>query len=321
MLRACFHAAAGAATISFAPLAGRFSAAFAQPAAAQPSGTRPPVTHQALSDTLHLLTATGVNCVAQTGADGTVLVDGGSSVSSAGLLAAIAALPGTGSGSASGTGSVHTLFNTHWHPEQTGSNLALGEAGATIIAQENTRLWLTTDIVYPWDESLRFEPLPAIAQPNESFYDSGELDSGVQYGYLRHAAHTDGDLFVFFPNDNVLAVGDAVSGDGWPFIDWWTGGWIGGLVGTLELILSLMDDETRLIPARGPVLGRPAIEAQIQMYNTIYDRLATMLNDGRGPDEAVAANPTAEFDAEMGPPDVFVRRSFESLWAYLSPDA
>jgi hypothetical protein len=46
-----------------------------------------------------------------------------------------------------------------------------------------------------------------------------------------------------------------------------------------------------------------------------------MLNAGRGPDEAVAARPTAEFDAEMGPPDEFVRRAFESLWAYLSPDA
>jgi hypothetical protein len=82
-----------------------------------------------------------------------------------------------------------------------------------------------------------------------------------------------------------------------------------------------MDDDTRLVPARGPVLAKPAIEAQFEMYNTIYDRLATMINDGRGPDEAVAAKPTAEFDAAMGPPDIFVRRSFESLWAYLSPDA
>jgi hypothetical protein len=57
------------------------------------------------------------------------------------------------------------------------------------------------------------------------------------------------------------------------------------------------------------------------MYNVIYERLARMLNAGRGPDEVVAARPTAEFDAEMGPPDEFVRRAFESLWAYLSPDA
>ena len=115
----------------------------------------------------------------------------------------------------------------------------------------------------------------------------------------------------------MLAVGDAVYGIGWPFIDWWTGGWIGGVVGGLELILSLMNDSTRLVP----VLGKAAIETQFQMYNTIYDRLATMLNDGYGPDEAIAANPTAEFDDAMGPPELFVRRAFESLWAYLSPDA
>jgi glyoxylase-like metal-dependent hydrolase (beta-lactamase superfamily II) len=303
VLKTGIGAAAGRAVWSLAPLATWVSAAVAQA----------PATSHALGDSLFLVTAGGVNAVAQTGAGGALLVDGGSSTTSAGLLETVATLPGSGA--------VHTLFNTHWHPEQTGSNRTLGEAGATIIAQENTRLWLTTDIVYPWDDNERFDPLPAIAQPNRSFYDTGELDSGVRYGYLRHAAHTDGDLYVFFPNDNVLAVGDTVSGSGWPFIDWWTGGWIGGMVGTLELILTLMDDDTRLVPARGPVLGKPAIETQFQMYNTIYDRLATMINDGFGPDEAVDAKPTAEFDAAMGPPDVFVRRSFESLWAYLSPDA
>jgi cyclase len=292
-----------AAAYSLAPFASRGSNAFAQAS----------VTSERLGDSLHMLTANGVNVIAQTSPEGVLLVDGGSAASSAGILAAAAALPSAGP--------VHTLFNTHWHPEQTGSNLTLGEAGVTIIAQENTRLWLTTDIVYPWDETQRFAPLPKVAQPNETFYDSGALDSGIEYGYLRHAAHTDGDLYVHFPDDNLLAVGDAVCGAGWPFIDWWTGGWIGGMVGGLELILSLMDDETRLVPARGPVLARTAVEGQFEMYNTIYDRLATMLNDGFGPDEAIAANPTAEFDAAMGPPEGFVRRAFESLWAYLSPDA
>jgi hypothetical protein len=57
------------------------------------------------------------------------------------------------------------------------------------------------------------------------------------------------------------------------------------------------------------------------MYSTIYDRLTTLLNKGRGPSEAVEARPTKEFDAQMGNGDEFVRRAFESLWAYLSPDA
>jgi cyclase len=271
------------------------------------------VTATPLSDSLHILTAAGVNIVAQTGGDGLLLVDGGSTATSAALLAAAKALPQAGG--------IHTLFNTHWHPEQTGSNLELGKAGATIIAQENTRLWLTTDVEYPWDETRRFDPLPRVAQPNKTFYDAGKLDSGVEYGYLRHAAHTDGDLYVRFPAGNVLCVGDAVYGAGWPFVDWWTGGWIGGIVGGLELILSLIDDRTRVVPARGPVLAIADIQDQFRMYNTIYERLSRMLNDGQSPDEAIAARPTAEFDAKMGPPDEFVRRAFESLWAYLSPDA
>jgi hypothetical protein len=46
-----------------------------------------------------------------------------------------------------------------------------------------------------------------------------------------------------------------------------------------------------------------------------------MLNKGRSPGEAVEAKPAKEFEGQLGNSDEFVRRSFESLWAYLSPDA
>lgn len=270
------------------------------------------VATQQLSENLHVLTVGGNNVLAQTAPGGAVLVDGASAADSPALLDAVAGLPDSGP--------VTTLFNTHWHAEQTGSNEVLAASGATIIAQENTRLWLTTDIVWPWNGQ-RFEPLPEAAQPNLTFYDEGELDSGVRYGYLRHAGHTDGDLYVHFPDENVLAVGGAASGAGWPLVDWWTGGWIGGVVGTMEMLLALADADTRIVPAHGRTLSRADVEAQLEMYNTIYARLAGLLNSGRGPDEAVDARPTQEFDAEMGPPEEFVRRAFESLWAYLSPDA
>lgn len=265
-----------------------------------------------LGDGLHLLTAGGINVVARTDANGVLLVDGGAAETAEIVLETVAKL--------SPNGKIHTLFNTHWHAEQTGLNEPLGREGATIIAQENTRLWLTTDITYPWDGQ-HFEPLPAHAQPNQTFYDEGELDTGIRYGYLRHAAHTDGDLYVYFPDANVLAVGDAVSGAGWPFVDWWTGGWIGGIVGGLELLLSLTDAETRIVPSRGRLLSKSDLETQYEMYNTVYERLAGLLNSGRGTDEAVAARPTEEFDGVMGPSEEFVRQAFQSLWAYLSPDA
>jgi glyoxylase-like metal-dependent hydrolase (beta-lactamase superfamily II) len=295
LLRAALGGAAG--IVLGAPLR-----AFAQDAGAQK-----------LSDDLYLLRIPGeANILAQTSADGVLLVDGGSLAGSDAVMKAVSSLPGGGK--------IHTLFNTHWHPEQTGSNERLGKAGATIIAQENTRLWLTQDITWPWNGK-HFKRYPKIAQPNKTFYTTGKLDSGVRYGYIPDAAHTDGDLYVQFPKQNVLAVGDVVTGQGWPDIDYWTGGWIGGIVGALQRLQTLADADTKIVPARGPVLGLAELKAQAEMYGTIYDRLSQLLNRGRGPSEAVAAKPTKEFDAQMGNPDEFVRRAFESLWAYLSPDA
>jgi cyclase len=266
-----------------------------------------------LSDNLFVVRIPGeANVIAQIDAKGVLLVDGASAAGSDALMKAVSGLPGAGP--------VHTLFNTHWHPEQTGSNERLGKAGAAIIAQENTRLWLTQNITWPWD-GRRFTRLPKIAQPNKTFYDTGKLDSGVRYGYITDAAHTDGDLYVYFPQQNVLAAGDAVSGQGWPVVDWWTGGWIGGIVGGLQRLQTIANAETRIVPARGPLLSLSDLNAQYEMYGEIYTRLAQLLNKGRGPTEAVAARPTKEFDDKMGNPDEFVRRAFESLWAYLSPDA
>jgi glyoxylase-like metal-dependent hydrolase (beta-lactamase superfamily II) len=268
-----------------------------------------------LSDDLFIVKIPGqANVVAQTSANGVLLVDGGSALGSDALMKAVSALPGGSH--------IHTLFNTHWHPEQTGSNERLGKAGASIIAHVNTRLWLTQDVTWPWNGQ-RFKKLPKVAQPpkNKTFYTTGKLDSSVDYGYIPDAAHTDGDMYVHFSNQNVLVVGDAVCGEGWPVVDYWTGGWIGGIVGGLQRLQTLADKGTRIVPARGPVLSLADLKTQAEMYGTIYDRLSTLLNRGRGPGEAVAAKPTKEFDDKMGNPDEFVRRAFESLWAYLSPDA
>lgn len=270
--------------------------------------------NEKLADDLHIVRLPGeAAVVAQTGRDGVVLVDGGSAAGSDAVLKAVAALP-------NGGGGIQTLFNTHWHPEQTGSNEKLGMAGVTIIAQENTRLWLQQNITWPWNGQ-KFRKFPKIAQPNKTFYDKGALDSGVRYGYIADAAHTDGDLYVYFPRQNVLAVGDAAYGQGWPVVDWWTGGWIGGIVGGLQRIRTIGNKETKFVPARGPVLSYADISAQVDMYGTIYDRLNQMLNKGHSPTEGVEAKPAREYEAKMGNADEFIRRSFESLWAYLSPDA
>jgi glyoxylase-like metal-dependent hydrolase (beta-lactamase superfamily II) len=270
------------------------------------------ITPTQLGDNLFLLNGAGENVVAFTAADGVVMVDGGLAQNAAALAQAVAALPGSKP--------VRTLFNTHWHPEQTGSNESLGMAGVTIIAQENTRLWLTQNITWPWNGQ-KFKKLSKIAQPNKTFYDKGVLESGVRYGYISDAAHTDGDLYVYFPTQNILAVGGAAYGAGWPVVDWWTGGWIGGIVGGLQRIQTVANKDTKIVPAYGPVLSFADITAQVDMYGNINDRLNKMLNKGHSPSEAVEAKPAKEYEAKMGNPDEFIRRAFESQWAYLSPDA
>jgi glyoxylase-like metal-dependent hydrolase (beta-lactamase superfamily II) len=297
-----------------AALGGAAGLAFSVPERLLAAGQGPaaPATVR-LADDLYVVTVPGAdNVVARTGGGGAILVDGASAAASDTLLKAVAALPGGGP--------VRTLFNTHWHPQQTGSNETLGKAGVAIVAHENTRLWLTTDVKWPWNGQT-FKRLPKVAQPNKTFYTSATLEPGIRYGYLADAGHTDGDLYVHFEPQNVMAVGDVVSLQGWPTVDYITGGWIGGMVGATQRLLTMANEQTRFVPSRGPVLSYADLKAQASMYATIYERLSTMLNKGRGPSEAVAAKPTKEFDAQMGNPDEFVRRAFESLWAYLSPDA
>jgi len=267
-----------------------------------------------LADDLYVIRMPGeANVIANIDAKGVLLVDGGSAAGADPLAKAIAGLPNAGK--------VHTLFNTHWHPEQTGSNERLGMAGATIISHENTRLWLTQNVTPPYSNGKTYKKLPKIAQPNKTFYTTGKTDNDIRYGYIADAAHTDGDIYVYFPKQNVLAVGDAVSGQGWPVVDWWTGGWIGGIVGGLNRLQTVANAETKVVPARGAVLSLADLKTQYEMFSTIYGRLSQMINAGKGPSEGVEAKPAKEFEAKMGNPDEFIRRSFESLWAYVSPDA
>src|SRR5947209_16888998 len=107
-------------------------------------------------------------------------------------------------------------------------------------------------------------------------------------------------MYVHFPNENVLVAGDAVYGEGWPVVDYVTGGWIGGIVGALQRLQTIADADTRIVPGRGPVLKLADLKTQSEMYGAIYDRLTQLLNRGRGPGEAVAAQPAKEFEAKMG---------------------
>src|SRR5688572_19865830 len=90
-----------------------------------------PLTVERLSPRLAVIAGAGGNVVAARGSAGVALVDGGLEARSAELLALVRR--------ELGAPGVDVLFNTHWHAERIGSNLTLGQAGAKIVAHENTR--------------------------------------------------------------------------------------------------------------------------------------------------------------------------------------
>jgi glyoxylase-like metal-dependent hydrolase (beta-lactamase superfamily II) len=295
----------GAAAVSLYQLA-------SAPAVARDARTA--LTATRLNDHISVISGAGANVVAMSGPEGALLVDGGLEERSGELVKL--ALKETSAKR------VHTLINTHWHPEQTGSNERLGKSGARIIAHENTKLWLGYSNPVPLKDT-KYGPLPPKALPNDTTFNSGKLEFGsehVEYGYLLQA-HTDGDLYVFLRDANVLATGGVVSAEGWPVVDYNTGGWLGGLVDGLKSLIKVADANTKIVPANGPVITRADLEAQRDMYAAIFDRLGKLLRKGMGPDEVVAANPTKEFDAKWGEPTQFVTMAFKSLWGHFAPDA
>ena len=268
-----------------------------------------PLTITPLANDINLISGAGGNVVVLSTADGQVMVDSGAAAFSDVLIETLRELPSSDR--------IHTLFNTHWHKAQTGSNATIGQSGARIIAHEKTRLHLATDFYLPDQD--RYElAQPVAAHPTESFFTGGETVIGGQqiaYGHLLEA-HTDGDIFVRFGHANVLVVGDVVSPEVDPVLDWFGGGWIGGRVDALEFLLDNSDDSTRFVPSVGPVVGRAEVLAEYELMSTLFGRLVELIRQGNRPEDSLAAGVMDGLSRNFDDPMKFVYAAQKSLWAH-----
>jgi glyoxylase-like metal-dependent hydrolase (beta-lactamase superfamily II) len=259
-----------------------------------------------LDDRLFVISGGGGNVTVFASDEGVLLVDGGSPERSAEVLKLVK--------KRTGSSKVHTLFNTHWHWDQTGSNAALGKAGTRIIAHENTRLWLTTDVESKW-EHRTYPALPRVAQPNKTFYTSETLSFGgetIEYAYLPQA-HTDGDIYVLFKNANVLVAGDVVSVGAYPISDYCTNGWIGGMANATKTLVGLCNESTRVIPGTGPVQSRADVAAENEMLTAMKLKLSKLLAQGMSAQDMIDATPTRDYDAKWGDPKLFIANAWPGL--------
>ncbi len=267
-------------------------------------------TAQRLTDNLSLVNCGGGNIVVLNSPDGLLLVNGSPAERASDLMKFLdSEFKGR---------KVSALFNTDWHLEHTGSNDTFKKAGARIIAHENTKLWIGNDFYSDWEKK-RYKPRPAEALPTETFYTNWKMIFGgepIEYGYMFQA-HTDGDIYVLFPQQNVLVAGDVLSVGQYPILDYVTGGWIGGLQNANQALLKVANAEAKIVPGAGPVQTRADLQAQADMCNAMRDRLVKLMRQGMGPQDMIAAEPSKDFDAKWGNPELFIRNAYRGMWGHV----
>ncbi|HEY1241094.1 MAG TPA: MBL fold metallo-hydrolase [Bryobacteraceae bacterium] len=251
----------------------------------------------------------GSNILAFSGGGGLVLVDSGAPKSGDPVTSALKSL--------SSEAKVQMLFNTHYHLDQTGNNELFAQAGAKIIAHERTREWMSTDYWVPAED--RYEKArPKAARPNETFQTTGLLKSGdesIEYGYLL-MAHTSGDIYVHFKNSNVLAVGDVASPLRDPALDYFTGAWIGGRVDAMDLLLKLANDQTKIVPAYGPVMTKAEFKAERDLMEEVRARLFKQIREGEGPTDMLEEGLLNGLPRAWKDPKRFLYDAAKGLWAH-----
>jgi glyoxylase-like metal-dependent hydrolase (beta-lactamase superfamily II) len=266
-----------------------------------------PVRVQRLRGNVSILSGSGGNVAALSGADGVLLVDSGivgDKVAAA--VATVARAP------------ITHVINTHWHFDHTDANAWLHARGATIIAHERTRRRMSADTrVEDWD--FTFPPSPAGALPATVVGAARTLRiNGSAVALDVYApAHTDSDLSVHLVDADVLHVADTWWNGLYPFIDYSTGGSIDGTIRATEQNIARVSATTIIVPGHGAVGNRADLVRYRDMLVAIRDRVAALKARGRTAAEAVAARPTAAFDAAWGraiiPPDFFTRLVYKGV--------
>jgi len=273
------------------------------------AATSPIVTHK-LRNNVSVLEGSGGAVAVLTGPDGKVLIDAGIAVSRPQMIRALAEL---------GAEPITHLINTHWHFDHTDGNPWLNAAGAKIIAQENTRKYLSeVQRVKDWDYN--FLALPPGGIPSEMFAHQHNLKLNESTIALKYygSAHTDSDISVTFAEANVMHVADTFWNGVYPFIDYSTGGSIHGMIAASDANLAATNDDTIIIAGHGKAVGTKAELKEFRdMLVAVRDNVAALKREGRSRDEAVAAKPTAAFDAKFGnfviDPGFFTRLVYDGV--------
>ncbi len=245
-----------------------------------------------IADNIYMLKGSGGNIAVLIGKDGTLMIDNQFAPLSNKINGAIKTLD---------PGEIRFLINTHLHGDHSGGNENFKRMGATVVAHDLARERMGKEQVNKAMNRVT-PPREKDALPVITFSDKLNFHLNDEDIVLHHfdAGHTDGDLIVQFKNANVVHTGDAFVRYGYPFIDVSSGGSVNGFISTLDKILLLIDDNTKIIPGH----GEPATKADVKKVRDavadIRDQVSSALKKGKKTEDISALGISDKYDADLG---------------------
>ena len=204
------------------------------------------ITVTRVAGNVYMLQGAGGNIAALVGEDGIVIVDDQFAPLADKIRAALKGITDK---------PLRFVINTHYHFDHTGGNQPFHDA--TIVAHDNVRKRLSTNTVGGNGGALSFDQpaSPKEALPVITFQHDLTIHVNGEDVRALHTpnAHTDGDSIVFFPQSNVVHMGDDFVTYGFPFVDLNAGGSVNGMIAALESALKQLPPDVKVIPGHGPV--------------------------------------------------------------------
>jgi len=243
-----------------------------------------------VSDGIHMITGKGGNIGVLIGEDGTFMIDDKFAPMTKDILSKVSELGGS---------SPRFVLNTHYHGDHTGGNENVGKAGSVIVSHENVRKRLVSGATIKAFNKV-IPPQPKVALPTITFTRDMTFHLNGNVVKIMHVsnAHTDGDSFVHFPDVNVIHTGDIFFNGFYPFIDTDHGGNVKGMIAAADRVLTLADDNTKIIPGHGPLSNKKELTVYRDMLAITQERLGKLKAAGKTAAQAASEQPLADLDAE-----------------------
>jgi len=257
-----------------------------------------------ITDKIYMLEGDGGNIGVLVGKDGTVIIDDQFAPLSEKIRTALKAVNDK---------PVRFVINTHFHGDHIGGNENFGGQGAIIVAQENSRLRMSSDeFMASFNAPKKAAPYDAL--PKVTFNESVTLHLNGETVQVFHVknAHTDGDAIIYFKESNVFHGGDVFVRYGLPYIDQPHGGSMEGMINGVGELLKLANDSSVVIPGHGKLAAKKDVLEYKNMLVTIRDRISKAIREGKTVDEIMKADPTKEF-ISAGDRKDFVKAVYDSM--------